>query len=136
MSVENLIGDLEAGNFDNAGSRLKDWWQNSVTPALRNLLGVVATDEGKILQGLVSVAAQDVITGGFTTASFVAAAKDVGSKLAAQEITMAQTTIFAALNAEVNVQATASGVALPTNVPAEGSATQGASSGNNTSAAG
>ena len=42
-----------------------------------------------------------MIAGGLTTASFVAAAKDVGSQLLSQNVTMANTVIFSALNAEV-----------------------------------
>jgi len=56
----------------------------------------------KSLVGLVGTPAQDVISGGLTTASFVAAAKDVESKLVAQNITMGQQDIFAALNVAVS----------------------------------
>lgn len=114
MSLANLLGDIFSGNFTNAEKRIKDWW-DSLSPGLQAFVTKVETDEGKILQGLVVVAAQDVLTGGFTTASFVAAAKDVGTKLAEQNITMAQTTIFAALNAEVGSAAAAAGVTTPVN---------------------
>lgn len=114
MSLSALLGDVFSGNFTNAEARLKDWW-DSVSPAIQAFIQTVETEEGKILQGLVSTAAQDVLTGGLTTASFVAAAKDVGSKLASQNITMAQTVIFAALNAEVGNAAAAANVAVPTN---------------------
>lgn len=100
MSLVNLIKDVFDGNFTNAEARLKDWW-TSLSPGIQSFVTTIETDEGKILQGLVVTAAQDVLTNGLTTASFVSAAKDVGTKLAAQNITMAQTTIFAALNAEV-----------------------------------
>ena len=101
MSLSNLRKDVFTGNFTNAEARLKDWW-NGVSPAIQSFIQKVETDEGKILQGLVRVAAQEVIAGGLTTASFVAAAKDVGNKLLEQNITMAQTDVFAALNAAVS----------------------------------
>lgn len=114
MSLSALLGDVFSGNFTHAGERIKDWW-DSISPGIQNFIHTVETEEGKILQGLVSTAAQDVLTGGLTTASFVAAAKDVGSKLASQNITMAQTVIFAALNAEVGSAASAADLSVPTN---------------------
>lgn len=113
MSLSNLLKDVFTGNFTSAEARLKDWW-NGVSPGIQAFITKVESGEGKILQGLVVVAAQDVLAGGLTTASFVAAAKDVGSKLASQNITLAQTTIFAALNAEVGAQASTAGVTVPT----------------------
>lgn len=114
MSLENLLADVFSGNFKNAEKRVADWW-STLTPAIKTFVTTIESDEGKILQGLVTTAAQDVIAGGLTTASFVSAAKDVGSKLATQNITMAQTTIFAALNAEVSGSTAASGATVPTN---------------------
>ena len=114
MSVANLLGDIFSGNFSNAIKRIEDWWAG-VTPGIKAFISNVETNEGKILQGLVLVAAKDVLAGGLTTASFVAAAKDVGTQLAAQNITMAQTTIFAALNAEVGNAAATTSMPVPTN---------------------
>jgi phospholipase/lecithinase/hemolysin len=114
MSVLNLLKDLATGNFTSAKARVENWW-SGVSPAFQALIVSVETNEGKILQGLVPIAAKDVLAGGLTTASFVTAIKDVGSQLLAQNITMANTTITAALNAEVGVQAAAAGVAVPTN---------------------
>lgn len=117
MSLANLLGDLFSGNFTSVEARLKDWW-DGLSPGLQAFVKKVETDEGKILQGLVITAAKDVLAGGLTTASFVAAAKDVGSQLASQNITMAQTDVFAVLNAEVGSQAATSGVTAPTTAPA------------------
>lgn len=113
MSLSNLLKDVFTGNFTNAEARIKDWW-NGVSPGIQAFIAKVETDEGKILQELVVVGAKDVLAGGLTTASFVAAAKDIGSQLAAKNITMAQTDIFAALNAEVGSQAAAAGTVVPT----------------------
>jgi predicted porin len=114
MSLANFLKDVFTGNETNALARLKNWW-SGVSPGLQAVIVTAETDEGKILQSLVVTAAKDVLAGGFSTASFVAAAKDVGSQLIAQNITMANTLIFAALNAEVGTQAAAAGLAVPTN---------------------
>ena len=114
MSLFNLVKDVFTGNFTNAEARIRDWWQG-LSPSIQAFVTKIETNEGKILQGLVETAAQDVLTGGLTTASFVAAAKDVGNKLLAQNIVMAQTEVFAALNAAVGTQATVAAVPVPTN---------------------
>lgn len=85
MSLSNFFGDVFTGNFSNALKRVEDWW-NSMMPELKDFVAKAATDEGKILESLISVAAQDVIAGGFTTVSFVEAGKDVLAKLIAQNI--------------------------------------------------
>lgn len=114
MSVTNLLKDIVSGNFTNAGARIKNWW-DGVSPSIKAFITTAETDEGVILQSLVGVAAKDVLAGGFTTASFVAAIKDVGVQLLAKNITMANTVITTALNAEVTTQAAAAGMAVPTN---------------------
>lgn len=85
MSISNFFEDVFTGNFSNAFKRVEDWW-NSMMPELKDFVAKAATDEGKILESLISVAAQDVIAGGFTTVSFVEAGKDVLAKLIAQNI--------------------------------------------------
>lgn len=114
MSLSNLIGDVFSGNFTNAEARLKDWW-SSLQPSFQVFLAKIETDEGKILQGLVTVGAKDVLEGGFSTASFVKAAMDIGTQLLAQNIVMLQTDIFAALNIEVAKAAVDAGIPAPTN---------------------
>lgn len=114
MSFENLLKDIVTGNFTSAEARIKDWW-NGVSPAIQALIVTVETNEGKILQGLIPLAAKDVLAGGLNTASFVAAIKDVGAQLLEQNIVMANTVITAALNAEVTTQAAAAGIPVPTN---------------------
>lgn len=114
MSVANLLGDIFSGNFTNAAARIKNWW-SGVSPGIQAFITTAETDEGAVLQSLVPIAAKDILAGGFTTASFVTAIKDVGAQLLAKNITMANTVITTALNAEVTVQAAAAGVAVPTN---------------------
>lgn len=111
MSLPNFFGDLFSGNFTNAWARIEDWW-NSMMPELKDFVTKAATTEGQILESLISVAAQDVIAGGFTTASFVSAGKDVLAKLIAQNIsTFNIQYIMALLNIKVSPSAPA--VAVP-----------------------
>jgi hypothetical protein len=114
MSVANLLKDIFTGNFTSAAARIKDWW-DGVAPSVQSFLTKIETDEGKILTGLAETAAEDVLSGGLTTASFVAAAKDVEGKLVSQNITMGQQDIFAALN--IAVGAKTSPVAVPVAPP-------------------
>lgn len=110
----NLLGDLFTGNFTGVEKRISDWWA-SLSPALQTFVHTIETDEGKIIQGLVVTAATDLLSGGLTTDNIVAAAKDVGAKLLQQNIVVAYTTIFAALNAEVSGQTAVAGTPVPTN---------------------
>lgn len=112
MSVANLLGDIFSGNFTNAGARIKDWW-SGVAPSVKVFINKVETDEGKILTGLAEVGAEDVLAGGLTTASFTAAAADIESKLISQNITMAKTDIFAAINIAVSAKNTPAAVVPP-----------------------
>lgn len=114
MSVANLLKDIFTGNFTNAEARIKDWWAG-VSPSVQAFITKVETDEGKILTGLAETAAEDVIAGGLTTASFVAAAKDVEAKLISQNITMGQQDIYAAIN--IAVGAKTSPVTVPVSSP-------------------
>jgi hypothetical protein len=107
MAVDNFFEDVFTGNFSHAWKRLQDWW-SALSPGLQAFVKTIESDEGKILQGLIVTAAQDVLSGGLTTASFVAAAKDVESKLVSQNVNLGRQTIFAALNAEVAAQTPAS----------------------------
>lgn len=102
MSVGETLNDLVHGNFTSAWARVEDWWNSDAFPEIKTLATKLATDEGKILEGLIAVAAQDVIAGGFTTASFVTAGKDVLAKLIAQNIaTFNIQYIMAVLNIKV-----------------------------------
>lgn len=85
MSVPTFFGDVFTGNFSNALKRLEDWWDSEL-PEVKEFVTKLATTEGQILEDLITVAATDVVAGGFTTASFVTAGKDVLAKLVAQNI--------------------------------------------------
>jgi len=56
------------------------------------------SDEGQLLQTLAAAAIQDVVTAGFTTASFVAAGKDIVAKALDQGKTVAISDAMAQLN--------------------------------------
>lgn len=88
-------GDFKAAEGDVVAAlqKLPSWAQS--------LISTLETEEGQILSGLVEAGAKDVLSGGLTTASFTAAAKDVESKLVSQEITVGTQTVYAALNAAV-----------------------------------
>lgn len=62
-------------------------WINNLSPATKRFIDQVESDQGKVIQGLIETAKNDVVAGGFTTASFVAAGKDVLAQAIAQEIT-------------------------------------------------
>jgi hypothetical protein len=119
VSVQNLLKDIVTGNFTSAEQRIKDWW-SGVSPRLQAFITQSETDQGKILETLAATGAQDVINGGLSTASFVAAALDIESKGVAMEVTWARTTIFALLNIAVG-DLQAQGVsAAPVAVPTDG----------------
>ena len=101
MSIELLIQDIK--NLDAAGveKRLADWW-SGMPSWLQEFVTKAKSAEGQILTGLVETAAVDVATGGFTTASFVAAGKDVYAKAQAQELAFAQQEVMSALNLAAN----------------------------------
>jgi hypothetical protein len=101
MSIQLLIQDLEAGNFTGAEKRLADWWAG-MPSWLQAFVAKAKTAEGQILTGLVETAAVDVASGGFTTASFVSAGKDVLAKAEAQELGFSQQEVMSALNLAAN----------------------------------
>jgi len=101
MSIELILQDIK--NLDAAGveKRLTDWW-SGMPVWLRDFVAKAKTAEGAILTGLVETAAVDVAAGGFTTASFVAAGKDVYAKAQAQELAFSQQEVMSALNLAAN----------------------------------
>lgn len=85
MSAEELALDVLHGNFSHAWQRWQDFYSGLPAP-IRRVVGLLGTDEGKILQSLVDLAVKDVAANGFTTASFVTAGKDVLASLIAKNI--------------------------------------------------
>lgn len=97
MSIEELAEDVLHGNFAHAEQRIEDWY-SGLPPWVQDFVTTAKTAQGQILTSLAEVAAQDVMNGGFTGASFLAAIADVGMKLAAQEISFGEQQIYAAVN--------------------------------------
>ena len=97
--MSTVFLDLIRGNFSQAVTDFNTWWDN-VPAWAKNFLTKITGDEGAILESLVSTAVTDVQSGGVTTASFVAAGKDVLAKLEAQNIsTFNMQYVMAAINA-------------------------------------
>jgi hypothetical protein len=113
MSVGNFFGDLISGNFSNALKRLEDLF-SSLSPQVHAFIEKLASDEGKLLQTLAESALQSVITGGFSTASFVAAGKGIVAAAAAQGKTILISDAMAQLNILASPLNTTQPVAAPT----------------------
>ena len=95
-----VLQDFFSGNFAKVETDIEKSLSN-LPPWAQSLIGTLESDAGKLLSVAVTTAAQDVINGGLTTASFNAAAKDVAAKLTAQGTTMGTQIIYSALNAAV-----------------------------------
>lgn len=80
-----ILSDLFSGNFSGVYDDIVKSLQK-LPPAVQKFITELESDEGLILQNLIDVAVKDVETAGFTTASFVAAGKDVLAQLIAQNI--------------------------------------------------
>lgn len=102
MSVPEFFDDLAHLNFSHALKRAQDWWNDSGWPGLKNLVRKAATEEGKILEGLIPIAVNDVVAGGLTSESFIKAGKDVLAELISKNITTFNMQyVMALINAEV-----------------------------------
>ena len=77
--------------------RIKEWFIG-LSPELSDFLHRLLSDEGKLLQELAAQELQTVIAGGFSTASFVAAGKDIVAKALAQGKTVLIGDAIAQLN--------------------------------------
>jgi hypothetical protein len=112
MSIELLLQDIK--NLDAAGveKRLADWW-SGMPEWLQSFVTKAKSAQGVILTGLVETAAVDVASGGFTTASFVSAGKDVLAKAEAQELGFSQQEVMSALNLAANAIKPAAAVPTP-----------------------
>lgn len=117
MLVEQVLEDIVTGQESAALAKVESWWSN-LLPEIEAEMKILASAEGQILQGLLPVAAQDVINGGLTTASFVAAGKDVISKLVAQNVNLGTQTVFSALNAVVSSKVVSAAPATASVTPA------------------
>lgn len=96
----SFFTDLFSGNFTGAYEDIVKGLQSLPAP-VQAFIVKLEGDAGALLQTLAEAALQDVVAGGFTTASFVAAAKDVVSKGLAQ----GQTILISDAMAQINILA-------------------------------
>ena len=95
--MTGFLKDFFTGDFVGAWNDIVSAFKKLPQP-VQDFVIKLETDEGQVLQSLAEVAIQDVVAGGFTTASFVAAGKDVVAKGLAQGKTIAISDAMAQLN--------------------------------------
>ena len=95
--MTGFIKDFFTGDFAAAWQDIVSAFKKLPQP-VQDFIIKLESDEGKVLQALAETAIQDVATGGFTTASFVAAGKDVVAKAAEQGKAIAISDAMAQLN--------------------------------------
>lgn len=92
-----VLQDLFAGNLPAVWHDITAGLQKLPAP-LKTFITKVENDAENLLSNLASVAIKDVEAGGFTTASFIAAAKDVVAQALAQGQTILISDAVAMLN--------------------------------------
>lgn len=95
--MTGFIKDFFSGDFALAWKDITEAFKKLPQP-VQDFIMKLESDEGQVLQNLASVAINDVVAGGFTTASFVAAGKDVVAKALEQGKTVAMSDAMAQLN--------------------------------------
>lgn len=95
--MAGFIKDFFTGNFSKAWEDIVAAFKKLPQP-VQDFVVRLETDEGQLLTTLSQVAIQDVVAGGFTTASFVAAGKDILAKALTQGKTIAMSDAMAQLN--------------------------------------
>lgn len=95
--MTGFLKDFFTGDFTSAWQDIVSAFKKLPQP-VQDFIIKLETDEGKLLQSLAEVAIQDVVTGGFTTASFVTAGKDIVAQASDQGKTIAISDAMAQLN--------------------------------------
>lgn len=95
--MTGFIKDFFTGDFTSAWNDILAAFKKLPQP-VQDFVAKLESDEGQLLQTLAETAIQDVVTGGFTTASFVTAGKDVVAQALAQGKTIAISDAMAQLN--------------------------------------
>jgi hypothetical protein len=95
--MTGFLKDFFTGDFSQAWQDIISAFKKLPKP-VQDFIIKLESDEGQVLQSLASVAIQDVVAGEFTTASFVAAGKDVVAKALEQGKTVAMSDAMAQLN--------------------------------------
>ena len=94
-------------------------WFASLPKEVQDYLERLKTDEGSLLQRLALTAVQDVVSAGFTSASFVTAGKDIVAQALAQGKTIAINDAIAQVNILAAPLRTAAPAVEPTTAPVE-----------------
>jgi len=122
--MTGFLKDFFTGDFTSAWEDITSAFKKLPQP-VQDFIVKLETDEGALLQSLAETALQDVIAGGFTTASFVAAGKDVVAKGLAQGKTIAIGDAMAQLNIlAAAIRPAAAAPTAPTAEPTVPAATQ------------
>ena len=95
--MTGFFKDLFAGDFTKVWEDVVSGY-NRLPQEVKDFLIRLEDDGENMLQTLAQAALQDVVAGGFTTASFVAAGKDIVAKGLAQGKTILLTDAIAQLN--------------------------------------
>lgn len=95
--MTGFFKDLFSGNFTGAWQDIVFAFQKLPVP-VQTFVVKLESDGGQLLQSLAATGIQDVAAGGFTTASFVAAGKDIVTKGLAQGQTILMQDAMAQLN--------------------------------------
>ena len=106
--MTGFFKDLFNGDFTGVWEDVVSAFKKLPQP-VQDFIAKLEGDEGQLLQTLAATALQDVIAGGFTTASFVAAGKDVVAKAAAQ----GKTILISDAMAQINILASAARPVAP-----------------------
>lgn len=97
-----ILKDLLSGNFSGVIDDIQKSFAK-LAPAEQAFIAKLEDDEGALMSSLCQTAIKDVAAGGFNTASFVKAGKDV----LAQALTQGVTLQISEVMAELNILATA-----------------------------
>ena len=97
-----VLQDFFSGNFSGVIHDIAAAFSKLPAP-IQAFIAKAESDEGKLLSSLATTALTDVVAGGFTTASFVAAGKAVVAQAASQ----GKTILISDAMAELNIQASA-----------------------------
>jgi hypothetical protein len=92
-----VLQDLLKGDFPAVWEDIVKGFQRLPQP-VQSFIGKAETDLGTLASSLAQTAFQDVVTGGFTTASFITAGKDVLAKGLEQGQTILMSDAMAFLN--------------------------------------
>lgn len=114
--MTGFFKDLFNGDFPGVWQDILSAFKKLPQP-VQDFIIKLESDEGQLMQQLCSVAVKDVVSGGFSTASFIAAGKDVVAQALAQGKTIGISDAIAELNIIASPLRQAAPVAPPETAP-------------------